>query len=137
MTTIELYLQAEKIAKIEYANLTENLSFCLKLKSSTYYIFIKNKLSESEERVCICHECGHINYAGLYSERTPFDTIDRIEYRARKYSYLKLMPLGKVREALKDPFCRTLPDIADRFGVTEEFAKSAMAYYRRYAGFED
>lgn len=115
--------------QIEYAELKNNLSFCLKL--SDYYIVLKKGLSECEERVCLSHELGHVEYAGLYTEKTPYDTVDRIEHRARKYSYVKLMPLGEVREALKT--CSNIYELADHFNVTEPFAAAAVSYYRECA----
>ncbi len=81
----------------------------------------------------IAHELGHCEYAGFYNRLTPLNTRERIEYRARKWQILRLMPLGELREALKSGI--TAPwSLAEYFGVSEKFVLEACEYYTNACG---
>lgn len=134
MTLTDTYNLAEKHRCLIYKySLSRRKALSIEIDNERY-IGLANDIKPDEEKLCLCHEIGHHAYAGLYTEKTPYETIDRIEHRANKWAYLKLIPIGELREALNDPFCRTVPEVADKFGVTEDFARDAITYYAECAG---
>ena len=134
MTNVEVYDLAYRYnCVIDRLSLPESSSVSVNMFGKSF-IGLDSGLPDYEEKEILCHEIGHHAYAGLYTEKTPYETIDRIEHRANKWTYIKLMPIGELREALNDPFCRTVPEVADKFGVTEDFARDAISYYAECAG---
>lgn len=128
MTRSEIHDYAEKHGhKIIYTKLEEFHAISTEIEDNCY-IGISDSIPESKETELIAHELGHCEYAGFYSRYTPMETRERIEYRARKWQYMHLIPLGKLREALKNGI--TTPwDLAEYFDVSEQLIRDACDYY--------
>lgn len=86
----------------------------------------------ASERVHLAHELGHCCTGSFYNVWSPFDVRGRHERRADIWAIKKLLP--------KEELCRACAEIdtdeaeiADRFGVTVDFLRKAMWYYREEA----
>ena len=64
----------------------------------------------------------------FYSVYTAVDCRQRHENRADKWAIKHLIPVKDLDEAVANG-CTEIWELAERFGVTEEFARKAVCYY--------
>ena len=81
-----------------------------------------------EERVHLSHELGHCVTGSFYSIHTAVDCRQRHENRADKWAVTHLIPVDDLDEAVAQG-CTEVWELADRFGVTEEFVRKAVCLY--------
>lgn len=80
-------------------------SAVLRLESGDAGIFINSvQLTLAEETVCIAHEAGHIATGSTHALSSPYDLIDRHEYRANKWAIKKLVPKGELEKAMRQGY---------------------------------
>lgn len=84
--------------------------------------------STREEREKLAHELGHCLTGSFYSIHTAVDSRQRHENRADKWAIKKLVPKDELESAVVEG-CTESWDLADRFGVSEDFIRKAMCYY--------
>ena len=84
--------------------------------------------AESEEKVKLAHELGHCVNGAFYNMYSPFDIRSKHEHTAEKWAIKKLIPEDELKEACK--MCSNRWELADYFGVTEDFMQKAMDYYK-------
>ncbi len=83
----------------------------------------------AEETVTVAHEGGHVLTGSLHRLSSPYDLIRRHEIRANKWAIKKLVPEDELEAAVADG--RTEPwELAEIFGVTEQFIRMAIQFYR-------
>lgn len=83
---------------------------------------------EAEERTILTHELGHCITGAFYNRHSNYDCRQRHENRADKWAVKNLIPVDALDEAVASG-CTELWDLADRFGVTEQFIRKAVCYY--------
>ena len=81
-----------------------------------------------QERVHLSHELGHCVTGSFYNIYAAVDCRQRHENRANKWAVTTLISVDDLDEAVADG-CTELWELADRFGVTEDFVKKAVCYY--------
>lgn len=81
-----------------------------------------------QERVHLSHELGHCVTGSFYNIYAALDCRQRHENRADKWAVQQLIPVEALDEALAQG-CSELWELAERFGVTEDFVKKAVCYY--------
>ena len=89
------------------------------------------KKSESEKRkVCLlAEEIGHhLCTVGNILDQTKIIN-QKQEHKARAWAFRKLLPYDDIVFALKYGY-RTTYDLAEHFGLDEEFVKDCLRYYR-------
>lgn len=132
MTTRELVNTAEKNQiSVEYCRLNTAPSFAIEIGGKKY-IALDGTLDSIHEREALAHELGHHVYAGLYTELAPLDTVSRVEYRAKKWAIVKLLPPKKLKAAVRE--CRSIYELSEYCGLSEEFVSSAVHYYLNCVG---
>lgn len=89
--------------------------------------------SNAGEKTKLAHELGHCATGAFYNERSGCDLRERHEYRADKWAIKKLVPLDELTEAVADGHTE-IYDLAELFGVTEDFMRKATEYYQREVG---
>ena len=92
-----------------------------------YFIGLDNGLHGISEKEHLCHEIAHASYAGVYSRRTPFNTVGKIERSADKWTYFKLVPVGILRERILQGYSEW--EIAEDFDISDELLCQAIKYY--------
>lgn len=95
-----------------------------------YGLFIDPSKIETtaEETVIVAHESGHIFTGSTHSYCNHLKLIDQHENRADKWAIKKLIPEDELDTAVAEG-CTEIWDLAERFGVTEEFVRKAVCYY--------
>ena len=76
----------------------------------------------------LAHELGHCMTGSFYNRYSDFDCRQRHENRADKWAVKHLIPVEDLDDAVASG-CTEIWELAERFGVTEEFARKAVCYY--------
>lgn len=84
---------------------------------------------QAEERVRLAHELGHCLTGSFYNRYAPRDLRQKHENRADKWAIEALIPPEAYQAAL-DEGCTELWQLAERFEVTEDFARKAVCWYQ-------
>lgn len=82
----------------------------------------------AEELVAVAHEGGHISTGATHRVNSPWDLVEKHEHKADKWAITRLID----QEALDDAVAAgntELWQLAEHFGVTEEFMKKAVCWY--------
>ena len=132
MNTVELFQKAQDSnIPVMYLYIPESGSMCLQSESRQCYIGMDYDVlkSEADNRVHLAHELGHCMTGSFYNIYSPCDVRGRHEYRADKWAVHSLMPMAELEQALDDG-CIEVWNLAERFGVTEDFVKRAAYIYQ-------
>ena len=85
--------------------------------------------SETEEKEKLAHELGHCVTGAFYNRYAACDIREKHERRANIWSIKKLIPKDELLKALDDCFCTNRFELAEHFGVSEDFMQMALDYY--------
>lgn len=83
--------------------------------------------SVCDEKVKLAHEIGHCVTGSFYNEYSPLDIRAKHEHRADKWAIKELIPKDELKKACR--FCANRYELAEHFGVTEDFMQKALDYY--------
>ncbi len=81
-----------------------------------------------QERVHLSHELGHCITGSFYNIYAAIDYRRRHENRADKWAITTLIPVDDLDDAVAQG-CTEVWELAERFGVTEDFVRKAVCYY--------
>ena len=81
-----------------------------------------------QERVHLGHELGHCVTGSFYNIYAARDCRLRHENRANKWAIQALIPVDDLDQAIADG-CTEIWELAERFGVTEDFMRKAVCFY--------
>ena len=82
----------------------------------------------AQERVHLGHELGHCVTGSFYNRYAAVDGRQRHETQANKWAVQVLIPVDDLDQAVAEG-CTEIWELADRFGVTEDFVRKAVCYY--------
>lgn len=121
--------QQENIEVIQHP-MKENGSMSIMLDNGSCYIGIDESIQDNgaQERVHLGHELGHCITGSFYNIYAAIDCRQRHENRADKWAIANLVPIVDLDEAVAEGCCE-IWELAEHFGVTEEFMKKAVCYY--------
>ena len=83
----------------------------------------------ADEKVKLAHELGHCETGSFYNRYAARDIRQKYENRANKWAYKKLVPQDELAEACLQGY-REPWELAEYFGVTEDFLRGALKYYQ-------
>ena len=94
------------------------------------YIGMDDSIRDGDvrERVHLGHELGHCVTGSFYNIHAAVDCRQRHENRADKWAVQALIPVEELDNAIAEG-CTEVWELADRFGVTEEFIRKTVCYY--------
>ena len=131
MEILALYSLAEQ-ENIEVIQFPMNINGSMSVmdESGSCYIGIDESVQDggAQERVHMIHEIGHCVTGSFYNRYAAIDSRQRHENRADKWAVRKLIPVDELDAAIAEG-CTEVWELADRFGVTEEFIRKAVCYY--------
>ncbi len=81
-----------------------------------------------QERVHLSHELGHCLTGSFYNRYAAVDCRQRHENRADKWALQTLIPVDALDQAIAEG-CTEVWELAERFGVTEDFIRKTVCYY--------
>ena len=88
------------------------------------------KLQDDTDELCkLSHELGHCQTGSFYTRESSLDLRSRHELRADKWAVHQVIPIESYRKAIADG-CTSTWQLAEYFGVTEDFIRTADYIYR-------
>lgn len=84
--------------------------------------------AEFDERTKLVHELGHCITGSFYNQYSNFDCRQRHENCADKWAIRHLISVDDLDDAVAEGLCE-IWELAERFGVTEDFIKKAICYH--------
>ena len=93
-------------------------------------IFLDKKRLKTipEEKSALLHESGHYATGATHEVNSPFDLVEKHEYKADKWAVERALSAEELDEAVAEGHT-DLWDLADYFNVTEDFMKKAVCWY--------
>lgn len=86
--------------------------------------------NDADEKTKIAHEMGHCVTGSFYSRFILLDLRERHEFRADVWAVEELVPIDDLNAAFQRG-CTELWELAEEFGVAEDFIKRALDIYER------
>ena len=77
----------------------------------------------------LAHELGHCEYGGFYNRYSKYDIRAKAERRADKWAFAKLVPYGRLMQAVRHGIAEVW-ELAELFDVSCEFMQRAVDYYK-------
>lgn len=123
-------LAKQQNIEVLFYPMKENGSMSIMLEDGTCYIGVDKSIRDGDcqERVHLSHELGHCITGSFYNIYATIDHRQRHENKADKWAILHLIPVDDLDDAVAQG-CTELWELAERFGVTEEFMQKALCYY--------
>ena len=108
----------------------ENGSMSLMLEDGRCFVGMDESVRDGgvQERVHLSHELGHCVTGSFYNIYAAVDHRQRHENRANKWAIRTLIPVSELDDAIAEGYTEVW-ELAERFGVTEEFIRKAVCYY--------
>lgn len=129
--TADLYQEAQDSdIPIMSLSIPKSGSMCIQSNDRQCYIGIDSNILRShiQERVHLAHELGHCKTGSFYNRYASVDIRQKHENRADKWAIKKLVPKDELDTMVQDGHTE-IWDLADRFGVTEDFMRKAICLY--------
>ena len=83
----------------------------------------------ADEKVKLAHELGHCETGAFYNRWAARDLRQKHENRADRWAIKKLIPEDELMQAFANGYHEPW-ELAEYFGVTEDFCRKALEYYR-------
>ncbi len=96
--------------------------------------FTKIRSARLLRGVCY-HELGHVATGALHKVDSPYETVERSEYRANAWSAEHFLPASAFREAFRAGYTE-LWQLAEYFDLPEREIQSALAYWTESKGLQ-
>ena len=106
------------------------------IRDSGYYgVFLDFSQIHSTRllRGICCHEMGHIATGALHKVDSPFELVERSEYRANRWSAEHFLTTSAFQEAFDEGYTEPW-QLADYFDLPEQDIQNALAYWTQAKG---
>lgn len=131
MTVIDLFDYAEQNGIIidDTFVLDHAAAVSVPLPNDLCVIGLHRALRGSRYKAQLAHEIGHCATGAFYNEKTPAFSRGQCERRADKWAFSRLLPLRRLRAALKNGD-REPWQLAEIFDLPQFFVEKALFFYR-------
>ena len=82
--------------------------------------------------VCL-HEVGHVATGALHKVDSPYETVERSEYRANRWGFENYLKVEEFKEAFAAGYTE-LWQLSDYFDLPEETIRKALSYWTEQRG---
>lgn len=82
--------------------------------------------------VCL-HEVGHVATGALHKVDSPYETVERSEYRANRWGFENYLKVKEFKEAFAAGYTE-LWQLSDYFDLPEETIRKALSYWTEQRG---
>ena len=82
-----------------------------------------------------CHEISHVGSGSLHQVDSPYESAERSEYRANRYTAEHFLTADDFRAAFASG-CREIWELADYFDLDERIVKNALSYWTEHRGID-
>ena len=87
-----------------------------------------------KEKVAVAYGLGSNITGGFYTGNADALTIRRADYKTRKWTYNRLLPIEELKEAIRNGYTEPW-ELAEQFAVPEEYMDEALKYYTEHGYF--
>ena len=94
--------------------------------------FSKIRSTRLLKGIC-CHEMGHAATGALHKVDSPFELVERSEYRANRWTAEHILSADAFRAAFADG-CTQLWELAEYFDLPEKDVEKALCYWTQAKG---
>ena len=132
MELSELYNLAEALdVEVDAFELEARDALSIQFDTNDYFIAIDpfRLTSTADEKTKLGHELGHCATGSFYNQYSKYDNVARNERRADKWAIRHLIPKEELDAAVADGHTE-IYDLAEYFGVTDEFMQKVVHYYK-------
>lgn len=108
------------------------------IRDGDYYaIFLDfSKIHSTRLLKGVCyHELGHAGTGALHKVSSPYELVERSEYRANRWAAEHFLPVEEFREAFAAGFTE-LWQLAEYFDLPEEDIRNALVYWTERRGMD-
>lgn len=127
------YCQKQKVDVIVFPGIPQPGAT---IRDGDYYAifldFTKIRSSRLLKGVC-SHELGHAATGALHKVSSPYELVERSEYRANRWAAEHFLPASEFREAFSAG-CTELWQLSDYFDLPEEDVRNALVYWTERRG---
>lgn len=96
--------------------------------------FTKIKSTRLLNGVC-CHELGHASTGALHKVSSPFETVERSEYRANRWMAEQFLTVEDFTAAFSAGYTEPW-ELAEYFDLPEQDVKNALTYWSERQGID-
>lgn len=96
--------------------------------------FSKIRTTRLLRGVC-CHELGHVATGALHKVDSPYELVERSEYRANRWTAEHFLTAAAFREAFRAG-CREPWQLAEYFDLPEADVQNALTYWTQSKGID-
>lgn len=102
----------------------------LKPPFEAWGIFLDRKRLKTapQEKSALLHEGGHYATGATHEVSSPFDLVEKHEYKADKWAVERALTAEELDEAVAAGHTE-MWDLAEYFGITEDFMKKVVCWY--------
>ncbi len=138
METTTLYNMLEN-ENIYYSNhrLSNSNGMIAHYKNVTAIVLDEDKTNTNISRnTVLIQELGHYFSGSYYKTNSPYELIEKMEYKADKKAWEKFFPYEQIKELMKKGLT-TVTQLAEYFDVEASYmARCVNYYYNQYNSFE-
>lgn len=77
---------------------------------------------------CLCHECGHCATGATHRTGSPWDLVEKHEYKANRWAIEQFLPFNALQDAMHNG-CTEPWQLAEAFGLPQPFIEKALHHY--------
>ena len=107
-------------------------TICDRGKTAIFLDFSQIPTTRLLRSVC-CHELSHVATGALHKAGSPYELVERSEYRANRYTAQTVLTVSAFRQAFADG-CRELWELAEYFDLPEQDIEKALQYWTQRRG---
>lgn len=106
-------------------------------KEDWYAVFLDfAKVHSTRQLKGICfHELGHVATGALHKVSSPFETVERSEYRANRWAAEHYLTADDFRTAFAEGYTE-IWELAEYFDLPEADIKNALTYWTAHRGID-
>lgn len=127
------YCQQNNVDIIPFSEMpAEGVTMRLGADYAIFLDFTKILSTRLLKGIC-CHELGHASTGALHAVSSPFETVERSEYRANRWSAQHYMTAEDFRDAFSAGYTE-LWQLSEYFDLPEQDIKNALTYWTERRG---
>lgn len=127
------FCRANKVDVIPYTGVPQpGATICDRGKYAVFLDFSQIRSTRLLRGVC-CHEMSHVATGALHKAGSPYELVERSEYRANRYTAQTVLTVSAFKEAFAAG-CRELWELAEYFDLPEQDIQNALTYWTERRG---
>ena len=110
----------------------EGITMRIREDYAVFLDFSKIRSTRLLKGICY-HELGHVGTGALHKVCSPYETVERSEYRANRWAAEHYLPVEDFREAFASGYTE-LWHLSEYFYLPEQDVKNALTYWSERKG---